>query len=146
MPPETVCLVRHREFGGEQRVVTNDRDPPPGFSIEFDLGSIQHFAPPGTVRLVCRDGRYQTVPRGTARDRGDAVLGYLEEVPLPLFVGVHSITMPDGSQTLALGSARDPLHGLVGSGTFMGFIEAFPNEPFSAPGPSHVRIPLPNAR
>ena len=141
MPPETVCLARHREVGGERRVITNDRVAPPGFSLEFDLGSIQHFAPPGTARLVCRDGCYSTEPRGTERDPTDIVLGYLEEAPLPLFVGVLQVSLPDGSQTLVLASERDPLHGLAMSGNLMGFIEAFPNEPVFAPRPSRVLAP-----
>jgi glycosyltransferase involved in cell wall biosynthesis len=138
MPPETLCLVRHRAIGGERRIITNDRRPPVGYQIEFDLGAIQHFAPPGTHRLVCRGGRFLTVPRGTERVSGDDVLGYLEQVPLPLFVGVTRVLLPDGCQTLVLDSERDPLREAVGVGEFLGFVETFPNGPVRAPGASAV--------
>jgi glycosyltransferase involved in cell wall biosynthesis len=138
MPPETVCLVRHRQLHGERRIVTNERIPPPGFTIEFDLGAIQHFSPPGTQRLLYRDGRLMTAPRGTDREPGDEVLGYLEEAPLPLFVGVKRVSLPDGSETLVLASERDPLHDLAASGDFLGFIETFPVGPVRVPGPSVI--------
>lgn len=136
MPPETVPLVRHREVDGPGRVVSNDRYPPPGHVIEFDIGAIQHFSPPGTQRLVQRDGQFITVPRATPRDKSDVVLGYLEEAPLPLFVGVMRVGLPDGSQTLVLHSERDPLFRPEAPGEFLGFIETFPNEPVHAPGVS----------
>ena len=136
MPAGTLPLTRHRETGGERRVVTNERISPAGFELEFDLGSIQEFAPPGTARLIRRDGRFETVCRGTERDPGHAVLGYLEQSGLPLFAAVARVTLPDGTETLALDSDRDPLQGLVRPGDVLGFIEAFPIEPEHAPGPT----------
>lgn len=141
MPPDTACLVRHRQVDGDKRVVTNDRNPPPGYVIEFDIGSIQHFSPPGTQRLVQREGQFITIPRGTPREESDIVLGYLEEAPLPLFVGVMRVALPDGSQTLVLHSERDPLFRPEAPGEFLGFIEAFPNEPIHAPGVSRYEAP-----
>ncbi len=141
MPPESIFLVRHRAVGGERRVVTNDRLSPPGFTIELDLGSIQHFSPPGTVRLLYRDGQFTTAPRGTDREPEDTVLGYLEQAPLPLLVGLERVSLPDGSQTLVLASERDPLHAMAASGTFLGFIEPFPIEPLRPPAGSAVIAP-----
>jgi hypothetical protein len=83
--------------------------------------------------LLYRDGGLMTAPRGTDREPGDEVLGYLEEAPLPLFVGIKRVSLPDGSQTLVLDSDRDPLHGVAGSGDFLGFIETFPAGPVQAP-------------
>ena len=51
MPPETLPLVRHRRLDRDERIVTNDRAPPPGYVIEFDLGVIHRFQPPGTAEL-----------------------------------------------------------------------------------------------
>jgi glycosyltransferase involved in cell wall biosynthesis len=143
MPPETRPLVRHAQLGGEQRILSNHRDPPAGFKIEFDLGSIQAFSPPGTVRLVIRDGRPITVPRGSERLPDDVELGHLEEAPLPLFIGVERAVLPDGSETLVAGTDRDLLRSSARELTFLGFIESFPQEPvhrppYTAPPPGQV--------
>lgn len=134
MPPETRPLVRHVQLGGEQRIISNHREPPPGFKIEFDLGSIQAFAPPGTVRLINRDGRLMTVSRGSERLPDDDELGHLEEAPLPLFIGVERAVLPDGSETLVAGTDRDVLRSSARELTFLGFIESFPQEPVHPPG------------
>ena len=47
VPPGSASRARRRAPDRHQW-----SDPPPGFKIEFDLGSIQRFSPPGTVRLV----------------------------------------------------------------------------------------------
>jgi hypothetical protein len=133
MPPETQLLVRHRKIGGEGRMMTNDRRPPDGYEIDFDIGAIQRFSPPGTVRLVRRDGRFVTLPRGSVRPSEDEELGYLEQVPLPLFVGVETATLDDGSETLVVATDRDHLRGQARDLSLLGFIEGFPNEPFPLP-------------
>lgn len=134
MPPETRPLVRHVQLGGEQRIVSNHREPPPGFKIEFDLGSIQAYSPPGTVRLIKRDGSLTTVPRGSERLHDDEELGHLEEAPLPLFIGVERAVLPDGSETLVAGTERDVLRSSARELTSLGFIESFPQEPVHRPG------------
>src|SRR5437764_932814 len=43
-PADTQPLARHRSHDGTRWVVTNDRNPPKGFAIEFDLGLVHRFA------------------------------------------------------------------------------------------------------
>jgi hypothetical protein len=112
-----------------RRVVTNDRTPAPGYKIEFDLGSLHKHSPPGTIRLVRRDGHFVTVPRGSERPDEDEELGHLEEVPLPLLLGIERAVLADGSETLVMASERDPARVEAQVLTLLGFIEGFPNEP-----------------
>jgi glycosyltransferase involved in cell wall biosynthesis len=131
-PPETELLTRHRELAGERRIVKLGRISPPGFALEYDLGAIQRFAPPGTVRLVQGEGGIRTLERGSPRSEEDEELGHLELSPLPLFEKVERAVLPDGSETLVAGE----LDGLRSSATqldFLGFIEAFPNKPTLVP-------------
>jgi hypothetical protein len=125
--------VRHVAIGSGQRVITNDRQPPPGHRIEFDLGVIQRFAPPGTIRLINPNGSFQVLPRGAPRDARDRELGHLEEDPLPLFIGIERAVLPDGTETLVANSGRDPLRSQAQELQFLGMIESFPNEPVSSP-------------
>src|SRR4051794_39612240 len=48
MPPETEVLARHRAIEGSHRIMSNRRDSPPGYELEFDLGVVHRFALPGT--------------------------------------------------------------------------------------------------
>jgi glycosyltransferase involved in cell wall biosynthesis len=128
-PPETIPLVRHVSDERRERVVTNDHNHPPGFRKELQLGSIQRFSPPGTTRLIRRDDHYMTVERGSEIRPDDELLGYLEQAPLQMFVGVERVILDDGGETLALTGGRDHVDPHVRERTFLGFIETFPNEP-----------------
>jgi glycosyltransferase involved in cell wall biosynthesis len=133
IPPETELLTRHRERGGERRIVRRGAKSPPGYELEFHLGAIQRFAPPGTVRLVCGpDGVPRTVPRGSPRNEQDDELGHLEEAPLPLLNPIQRAVLPDGSATL-IATERDPLRTSATQIEHLGFIEGYPNEPVRAP-------------
>ncbi len=132
-PPETLPLGRHVDEGGTWRPVTNSLEPPRGARLEFVLGAIQQFSPPGTRRLIRRDGRYLTVERASPRNEEDDVLGYLEEAPLPLFDAIERAVFDDGLETLVASTDRDPLRPLARELTLLGFIEALPNEPFELP-------------
>ena len=132
MPPETMPLVRHVRDDG-CRIITNDPHSPPGCRYERNLGSIQRFSPPGTIRLVRRDGDYITVQRGSPRPDGDEVYGYLELAPLPLFIGIERVTLPDGRVTLGIANERDPIHSVAIERDFLGFIESLPAEPQHPP-------------
>lgn len=133
MPPETVPLVRHVDESGTWRVITNSLEPPPGARVECVLGAIQHFSPPGTRRLIRRGRDHLTVERESPRNDEDIVLGYLEEAPLPLFVGIERAVLQDGSETLVVGAERDHLRLQARELTFLGFIESLPNEPAQLP-------------
>ncbi len=133
IPPETVLLCRHRELGGERRVVRADREPPPGYSLEFELGAVHRFSPPGTVRLVVGpDGVPRTVQRGSERREEDRELGHLESAPLPLLVSLERAELPDGSATL-VASERDPVRSAAVRLEHLGYVEGYPNEPIFPP-------------
>ncbi|MDQ6605752.1 MAG: glycosyltransferase [Actinomycetota bacterium] len=133
-PPETLPLARHVEAGGTRRIITNDRRSPPGWLNEINLGSIQRFSPPGTRRLIGRrDGSYLTVPRGSPQPDDEQPFGYLEEAPLPLFLGIERALLQDGTETLVIADRRDPLREKAKELTFLGYIESFPVEPQQQP-------------
>jgi glycosyltransferase involved in cell wall biosynthesis len=144
IPPETDLLTRHRELGSERRVVRRGEKPAPGWELEFHLGAIQRFAPPGTVRLVKdHDGAPRTVPRGSPRG-SEEELGHLEQAPLPLLNALELAHMPDGSATLVC-TDRDPLRASAVSLEHLGYIESYPNEPVWPPDarfPTHGRVGL----
>lgn len=131
-PPETSPLERLVDERSGFRPV-HVGEPPPGYNVEFHLGAIQRFSPPGTRRLIRREGQYLVVPRGSSREDTDDELGYLEEAPLPLFIGIERAVFHDGSQTLVAATDRDPLRAQAAELTFLGFIESFPNEPVRLP-------------
>jgi hypothetical protein len=132
IPPGTDILTRHRELDSERRTIKLGRTSPPGYVLEFDLGAIQLFAPPGTVRLVEGTAGIHTVPRGSPRSGKETELGHLELAPLPLFQAVERATLPDGSETLVAGD-HDMLRAEAIRLEFLGFIEAFPNLPTLPP-------------
>jgi glycosyltransferase involved in cell wall biosynthesis/GT2 family glycosyltransferase len=132
IPPGTEVLTRHRELHGEKRLIKLGRVSPPGFTLERYLGAIQRFSPPGTVRLVQGEHGIRALERGSPRSEEDEELGHLELSPLPLFQAVERAVLPDGSESLAAG-ADDGLRSLAITLEFLGFIEAFPNEPALAP-------------
>ncbi len=133
MPPETSPLERLVDDRTGFRPV-HVGEVPPGYRVDLHLGSIQQFSPPGTRRLIRRDGHYLVVARGSPRLEADEELGYLEEAPLPLFIGIERAVLQDGAETLVAATDRDPLRSLATERTFLGFIEAFPNEPVRPPG------------
>ncbi len=145
IPPETELLTRHREIGGERRVVCQGAKSPPGYELEFHLGAIQRFSPPGTARLICTaEGDLRTVPRGSTRSDDDEELGHLEQAPLPLLNSLERAVMPDGSVTL-ISTPRDPLRARAVETEWLGFIEGYPNEPVRPPDarfPTHGRAHL----
>jgi glycosyltransferase involved in cell wall biosynthesis len=145
IPPETELLTRHREIGGERRVVCRGAKSPAGYQLEFHLGAIQRFSPPGTVRLVAdRNGVPHTVPRGSPRHEDDEELGHLEEAPLPLLDPIELAVLPDGNSTLVC-TDRDPVRAGAVQLRHLGYIESYPNEPVRPPDlrhPGHGRLAL----
>jgi glycosyltransferase involved in cell wall biosynthesis len=128
MPPQSAVLCRHRERGGERRIVTCDREPPPGFDLEYDLGQVRVFSLQGTVRLAALDGGgYAT---GDAQGK---TLGYLEQAAFPLLeplvLGTHR---PTGQQVLVSGP-WDALAADVEPLETLGFVEPFPASPRRPP-------------
>jgi glycosyltransferase involved in cell wall biosynthesis len=133
IPPETGLLARHREIGGERRILGLGNEPPPGFQLEFHLGAIQRFSPPGTARLIQDPkGIPHVVPRGSPRSAEMEELGHLEQAAFPLLNSVQRAVMPDGSVTLIC-TDRDPLRSVATDLQHVGYLEGYPNEPVRPP-------------
>jgi hypothetical protein len=130
MPPETLPLCRHREVGGERRIVTNDRVPPEGYSLEWDLGSIRVSSLQGTTPLRVDD---DTTTYSTGAGSEGRLVGHLETAPLPLFEGVHVGRFAATGQEVLVSGAEDPLAPGVEALRFAGFIEQFPVPPRRPP-------------
>ncbi|HEX9966545.1 MAG TPA: glycosyltransferase, partial [Solirubrobacterales bacterium] len=124
MPPGTQPLCRHVQVNGPLRVVTNERKPPPGYELEFELGAVQITAQPGTKRVIRRAGRYE-LSEDQEEPREGHPLGYVEELPLPLLDRLELRRMPDGQEVLVAG-ADDPLFALAEPVAELGWIEPFP--------------------
>ncbi|HXE44442.1 MAG TPA: hypothetical protein VN635_04510 [Conexibacter sp.] len=133
-PPGTILLVRHRSLDGARTVVTNDRNPPEGFAIEYDIGLVHCFAQPGTRRLVATAGGefFSTPFEGELAD-GLTGLGYVEEAPLPLLDALHVRREPVGGGVTLVGGPDDPLAGAEPL-AHLGFVESYPVNPRRAPG------------
>jgi len=140
MPPETLPLVRHRKLDRDERIVTNDRTPPPGYVIEFDLGVIHRFQPPGTAELRAEGAegflvipdRDDAAPRLTAPRHPDC-LGFLEQAAFPLLDALERAFHPASGQWVLLGGPEDPLLPVVEQRQALGFLEAYPNHPRLSP-------------
>ncbi len=131
-PPETVLICRHVRADGRARVITNDRTPPLGFKLEYDLGLVHKFSTLGTARLIAHDGRYATVD--AADPANDATtLGFVEQAPLPLLdallFGVH---VPSGDHVMVAGE-DDPIREEVEPLGTLGFVESYPVNPRRRP-------------
>jgi hypothetical protein len=139
-PPQSGLLCRHREIGGERRVVLLDRNPPPGFQLEWDLGAARIFSLEGTVRLLAlENGEYTTMPRGTWEQapEGAVHLGYLEEVAFPMFEALLLARHRGTGQQVVVSGSWDPLLAEVDVIATLGFIEPFPANPRAAPPADH---------
>lgn len=135
MPPETWPLVRHRDPHTGKRVITNDRTPPADHVIEYDLGVVQRFAPPGTMRLQAGGATFEVVRRGSSRpplEAGVTELGHVEQAPLPLWDPLVLARHPNGQDVLVAG-ADDPIATETEGLEHLGWIEAYPIQPRVAP-------------
>jgi hypothetical protein len=140
MPPETLPLVRHRRLDRDERIVTNDRTPPPGYVIEFDLGVIHRFQPPGTAELRAggdegfsiMPDRDEGAPRLTT-PRDPDCLGFLEQAAFPLLDAVERAFHRPSGQWVLVSGPEDPLLPVVEQRQALGFLEAYPNHPRHSP-------------
>jgi glycosyltransferase involved in cell wall biosynthesis len=130
-PPGTMPLCRHVELGGERRVVTNDREPPPGYETEFELGVVQMSASPGTQRLVHRAGTFELSNDQNALSEGRG-LGYVEEQPLPQHDRLELREMPDSGERVLVAGPYDPLFEIAKPIALLGWIDLFPILPRGA--------------
>ncbi len=133
VPPESQLLVRHRSLDGHRCVVTNNRNPPRGFAIEFDLGLVHSFAQPGTRRLIAGQSGYFCTPFEGILDDPFKGLGYVEDAPLPMLDALEIRRDPiSGAEVLVAGN-DDPLYDTATPIGLLGFIESYPINPRRAP-------------
>jgi len=125
MPPESQPLCRHLHLDQATRVITNDRNPPPGFRLEFDLGVTHAFALPGTRRLVARAGTFELSDEQDELPEGHA-LGYIEDRPFPLCECLELCEMPESGERVLVAGPEDPLHGVARPIALLGWVQAFP--------------------
>jgi hypothetical protein len=130
-PPGSRPLCRHRRRGGGDSVVTNERKSPPGYELEYDLGSINGYPFPGTVPLVAREGAYELAD-DEAAPADVTCLGYLEEAAFPLLDPLLEGTdRASGEQLLVSGDADQRRHAIEAE-RVLGWIESFPAQPREA--------------
>ena len=148
-PLETQPLCRHLHLDQPTRVITNDRNPPPGFRLEFDLGVTHAFALPGTRRLVARAGTFELSDEQDELTEGLG-LGYIEDRPFPLCECLELCEMPESGERVLVAGPEDPLHGVARPIALLGWVQAFPlrvsRKSPSRRAVSEVRGPLPADR
>ena len=127
-PLETQPLCRHQHLDQSTRVITNDRNPPPGFRLEFDLGVTHAFALPGTQRLVARAGTFELSDGQDELSEGQA-LGYIEDRPFPLCESLELCEMPESGERVLVAGPEDPLYGVARPIALLGWVQAFPLQP-----------------
>jgi len=127
-PLETQPLCRHLHPDQPTRVVTNDRNPPPGLRLEFDLGVTHAFALPGTRRLVARAGTFELSDEQDELAEGQA-LGYIEDRPFPQCESLELCEVPESGERVLVAGPEDPLHGVARPIALLGWVQAFPLQP-----------------
>lgn len=127
-PPDTQHLARHRHLDGPARIVTNDRNPPPGFELEFDLGVTHFFAAPDTLRLVSRAGTFELSEEQDEPTEGRA-LGYVSEQALPLCERLELREMPETAERVLVAGREDPLFAIAKPLAPLGWVVPFPIPP-----------------
>jgi glycosyl transferase family 2 len=144
MPLETRPLCRHLHLDQSTRVITNDRNPPPGFRLELDLGVTHVFALPGARRLVARAGTFELSDEQDELSEGLG-LGYVEDRPFPLCECLELCEMPESGERVLVAGPEDPLHGIARPIAVLGWVQAFPLQsrgdlPREEPPPRAVAI------
>ena len=128
MPPDTRPLCRHLHLHHPTRVITNDRNPPSGFRLEFDLGVTHAFSLPGTQRLVARAGTFELSDEQDELTEGQA-LGYIEDRPFPLCECLELCEIPESGERVLVAGPEDPLRGVARPIALLGWVQAFPLRP-----------------
>ncbi len=135
MPPQSRMLCRHLHHESGRYMFTNDRTPPPGCSLQYDLGCLRSLPFAGTISLVEREQEGQT--EFTVREQVDLdapeLLGFVEQAPLPLFDALQAARVRRTGQRVLISGPGDPINELVEDVTFIGYIEPFPIHPRRPP-------------
>jgi hypothetical protein len=130
--PETEFLCRHLRDHDGKRIVTNDPDPPPGYRLEYYLGTINRFSAPGTALLRTTSDGFEVAPDATGTLEDDGVLGFVELAPLPMLDSLVLARSADTGQTVLVCGPEDPIAAAEGLGT-LGYIESYPLNPRNGP-------------
>jgi hypothetical protein len=126
MPPGTQPLCRHIELGGDRRIVSNDPEPPAGYKLEFELGSLLEQAAPDTRRLVQSGQDFELSDDQNFLGTHRHAYGYVEQQPLPLLERLELRLAPDTGQPVLVAGPDDPLFDLAEPVEGLGWIEAHP--------------------
>lgn len=129
IPPETGALSRHRAGDDEDWAVTVDREPPPGYRLEFDLGAIHRSALPGTRRLVQDGDTFTLIDEQSELTDGRVALGYVEQAPLPMLDVLELRRMPASGRHVLVSGPADPLFNIAEPIRTLGWIDSFPIQP-----------------
>ena len=112
VPAQTSLLCRHRDPKTGVRMVNLDREPPPGYVLDQVLGCTRIFPAPGSARLIHADHSF-SLGREGALAEGEYDLGYVENQPLPMLVGLELRRVPGpegkGGQEILVAGPDDPL-------------------------------------
>jgi len=138
-PPQSRVLCRHVHLASERYLFTNDRTPPGGWGLQYDLGAVRSVPLAGTTSLLVRSNGGESAfacGEQTALDAPE-LLGFVEQAPLPLFdplqVARHRVT----GQRVLIAGAEDPLAQMVDEVRSIGYIEPFPIHPRRPP---HIEV------
>jgi len=125
-PPRTKRLYRHVDLQMGLRMVSEDSEPPPRYTLERSLGAVHLFPAPGLRRLVLANHGFEMTDEEGELPEGHYGLGYLEQQPLPQLEGLELRRVPDSGQRVLVAGPDDPL--LYGAEPIegLGFIEPIP--------------------
>ncbi|HEY8762654.1 MAG TPA: hypothetical protein VIM18_00540, partial [Solirubrobacteraceae bacterium] len=128
-PPQTRLLSRYRHRDGGRYVHTNQTAQSDGWEVDHVLGCVREFPLAGTTSLLLREDE-QDFAFGEPADLSDpALLGFVEQQPLPLFDPLLSGRDPRTGQRVLVAGEEDPLAASLEGATLVGYIEPYPIRP-----------------
>ncbi len=126
MPPGTQPLCRHIEVDGDRRIVSNNPQSPPGYELEFELGTLLEQAVPDTRRLIQSGQDFELSDDQNDLGSERHAYGYVEQQQLPLLERLELRMAPETGQPVLVAGPDDPLFGLAEPVEDLGWIEAHP--------------------
>jgi glycosyltransferase involved in cell wall biosynthesis/GT2 family glycosyltransferase len=128
-PHDTAPLCRHRALNGDGWIVTNSRQPPPGYCLAYDLGVTHRFSFPGTSRLVADGASFALTDKQDELRDGRLALGYVEQVPLPMLNVLELRRDHETGCDVLVAGPEDPLFNRAEPLATLGWIDPFPINP-----------------
>lgn len=138
-PPQSGLLCRFLHVPSNRYFFTSDGVSPAGCTLHHILGSVRRLPLPGTSSVaVCQSTDVSSFVVGQY-DGLDApgLLGFVEQVPLPLLDPLWIARDHDTGQQVLVGGAHDPLAATVENVSQIGYIEPHPIHPRRSP---HVEV------